>query len=559
MTRRMGWGIASLLLTAHLLFSLHAARHLSPAWDEIVYPSAGVAQWQTRSITRNREHPFLAKLISSFPLLPLRPARLEFSPTGNTQDDYRAGFSFTFHNRLNPKTLIFWSRVPAVVCSVLAGALLFGWMSASWGVGGGLISLLCYLATPIFLSRASLALLEAPMYLFILLALWCHSRWMENREDRFLYASGASTGLALLCKLSALPLVFTFLALQLLNRRQTKTTPIYSPVIDLLKLLGSTALVVFLAYLPWSGAWEAFRASFVNVFVLFNRPLPYYWHGQTYKIAPAYLSWAAWLIKAPLCVIALGLWGAFARIQNPGQRAARQYFMIFAGACLIPAFFFGSAVSSVHFSPVYLAIAGLAAGVASRLQGLPSRAALGVLLVLAWVDVYRVHPNYLSYFNEMAGGPRQGYRWMEDSDQDWGQSLPALAHYWEKEGRPGLILCYSGAGDPRAEGLVYQDLYSPALVSREYQGELIAETSRPVYLAIATKVMQSAPEGFAWPQAHLQPKALVSNCFFIYDITRQPEAFRWMGTLYYVTQRGARAQWAFDQAARMDRMRPSPP
>ena len=44
---------------------------------------------------------------------------------------------------------------------------------------------------------------------------------------------------------------------------------------------------------------------------------------------------------------------------------------------------------------------------------------------LAWESL-AIYPHYLSYFNELAGGPRHGYRYLVDSSLDWGQDLPGL-------------------------------------------------------------------------------------------------------------------------------------
>jgi hypothetical protein len=43
--------------------------------------------------------------------------------------------------------------------------------------------------------------------------------------------------------------------------------------------------------------------------------------------------------------------------------------------------------------------------------------------LVAWLVVssLSVHPHYLAYFNELAGGPANGWRWLLDSNLDWGQ------------------------------------------------------------------------------------------------------------------------------------------
>jgi len=35
------------------------------------------------------------------------------------------------------------------------------------------------------------------------------------------------------------------------------------------------------------------------------------------------------------------------------------------------------------------------------------------------VSAARIFPHYLAYFNELAGGPDTGYKWLVDSNLDW--------------------------------------------------------------------------------------------------------------------------------------------
>ena len=55
-----------------------------------------------------------------------------------------------------------------------------------------------------------------------------------------------------------------------------------------------------------------------------------------------------------------------------------------------------------------------------------------------------IRPNYLAYFNQLAGGPSQGYKHLADSSLDWGQDLPALKQWLDREGlqRPGTAGVY---------------------------------------------------------------------------------------------------------------------
>ncbi len=89
----------------------------------------------------------------------------------------------------------------------------------------------------------------------------------------------------------------------------------------------------------------------------------------------------------------------------------------------------------------------------------PATLALVVTLSLWHVaESIRIRPHYLAYFNQLAGGPANGYRHLVDSSLDWGQDLPALAH-WLDAHNPGpqrtrVFLSYFGTGDAPYEGIV---------------------------------------------------------------------------------------------------------
>lgn len=63
------------------------------------------------------------------------------------------------------------------------------------------------------------------------------------------------------------------------------------------------------------------------------------------------------------------------------------------------------------------------------------RLAYGIVIVLATVLIFEtiaVYPNYMSYFNSLAGGSKNGYRYVTDSNADWGQDLKRLKNWIEE-------------------------------------------------------------------------------------------------------------------------------
>lgn len=85
-------------------------------------------------------------------------------------------------------------------------------------------------------------------------------------------------------------------------------------------------------------------------------------------------------------------------------------------------------------------------------------AGAAVLVLLAWhaAESLRIHPDYLAYFNQIVGGPSQGYKHLADSSLDWGQDLPALKDWLDREGlqrADGVYLSYFGTARPEYYGI----------------------------------------------------------------------------------------------------------
>jgi hypothetical protein len=82
---------------------------------------------------------------------------------------------------------------------------------------------------------------------------------------------------------------------------------------------------------------------------------------------------------------------------------------------------------------------------------------LVALLVGTVSESLAAWPNYLAFFNQLAGRPRNRYQYLVDSSLDWGQDLPGLHQWLEKNVRTGngtpVYLSYFGTGDPQFYGI----------------------------------------------------------------------------------------------------------
>jgi hypothetical protein len=60
---------------------------------------------------------------------------------------------------------------------------------------------------------------------------------------------------------------------------------------------------------------------------------------------------------------------------------------------------------------------------------------LVVLIALAFVETFAVHADYIAFFNTFVGGPRNGEKYLLDSNLDWGQDQARLKAWLESNAR----------------------------------------------------------------------------------------------------------------------------
>jgi hypothetical protein len=134
------------------------------------------------------------------------------------------------------------------------------------------------------------------------------------------------------------------------------------------------------------------------------------------------------------------------------------------------------------------------------------------VLLLGWLVVcsVRAHPDYLPYFNELAGS--QPERILVDSDLDWGQDLLRLEGALRSRRIDKIAVCYFGTADPSKHGL-------PPFT------QLVPFTPATGWIAISIfKLKEGLPEpagAYSWLEAY-QPAALVGKSIRLYDIPGTP-------------------------------------
>jgi hypothetical protein len=409
------------------------------------------------------------------------------------------------------------ARLPSVLLSLAGLALVFRCARGFWGDRAGLFAATLWAFEPNLIAHAGLATTDLAATVLFFWALDALRRARENPSARRIAWAGAAAGLALLTKFTALVLVPVGIVLALLPSIQAprRRRLLFVPLIALALLnlgylfdgtgqaLGSFPFLSPALTKPRSGGVVPHReARFYQMLYeqrqnrfegSFLGPLPVplpreYLLGldeQAFEANPGlpgggyavalrgeirrggwwWYDLYALLVKLPLALPFLVILAAIAAALVPGARRsiAGELFWAAPAAALVVVM---SAMTGLDIGVRYdlpmlpflfVGMARVAQPAALAWMGRAGRAAIAGALVWMVVGTLRVHPHELSYFNEIAGGPRGGPRHLLDSNIDWGQDLLELRRVLERKGLTGPIgLAYFGAVDPGLAGLSWR-------------------------------------------------------------------------------------------------------
>jgi len=226
--------------------------------------------------------------------------------------------------------------------------------------------------------------------------------------------------------------------------------------------------------------------------------------GKIYESGLWYLMIASFFIKTPLALILLFA-GALCYLAWRVRTIGAEWLLI-SFICIVLLLFSYMANINVglrYILPIYPVVHVLISGFAGRLV---ERSKLGFALVSALALWYlgtsiSNHPHYLAYFNEIVGGPANGYRYLVDSNLDWGQDLKGLKRYMVKRDVNRVALGYFGSADAEYYGIDYEYLPSVGLAPKKpgqkwwYEdgaGEQLVETPESELVAVSATMLRHA-------------------------------------------------------------------
>jgi hypothetical protein len=479
-----------LLLALMAVLAGGAALRESMAFDEAAHIGAALSYVQKLDMRLNGEHPPLAKLLSGFSLA-----------IGGTSADY-SSISWTvgrdlpqsfvsewvFGDRVvnhwnSPARTLALARLPMLGLTLALGWLLFLFGRRLGGAPGGLVCLVAFVASPVFLAFGPLVLTDVAITLFSLWTLWAFADLWQDPHRRHVLLFALSLAAALLSKFSAGILVIALIVFAL----STRWFPVASQPTDKAAALSwretrwraarkgvlFAAFSVYGVYFLFSvnqpvdipgfsghGVPAAFAGRLLMPPWLFLRglamfavssPRPTFLLGQWHPHGVWFYFPVLFVLKsAPgflgLLALASGLAAArrFGRANQavlipeafrPHWRILWVALVVFVAFCLLSPM----TISIRHFSlPIVLLIL-LLAPLPALLRCSPASATPGaralmpaIVISLAASCVFTAaaaYPYYFPYFNSLSLAAQPAYVLASDSNVDWDQALPDVERF----------------------------------------------------------------------------------------------------------------------------------
>jgi len=547
---------AAVLAVAGTLAVLSLRRD-SAIFDEGAHLSAAWSHLALGDYRMSPDHPPLVKDVAALPLLFMDVHMPPADPSWTLRRTHEFGRRLLFRWNDGQRLLIASRCAILVLGGVLAVAVALS-ARRRWGAAAGALALLLCAFSPDVLAHARLVTTDLGAALFIFLAVLAAERLALRPGAARLVVAGVAVGAAFAAKFSALVLVPVLLLLAA-HLAWTRRVPLARLALALGVMAALALATIWAAYgfrarftpdpvvnasFDWRklepepglvrGAVRAAHAvhalpdPYLYGFLRFFRhseARPSFLLGRRSDHGFWYFFPVTFALKTPLALIALLALGLLVRA-SPAVPRAGPFVWVPVAVFALLTLTRGINIGHRHLLPAYpflfVLAARSAAWAAERMRAGARLPAAAVALLSAWMvaGTVRIHPHYLAYFNEAAGGPAMGYRRLVDSSLDWGQDLIRLREWAEGHGVAELKLSYFGTALPEYYGVPAQLLpgYMPPVPRRTvreiHRGDIVAVSAtnlQGVYLEKESQPLMEKLRG-------LTPLAEVGYSILVYRV-----------------------------------------
>ena len=463
--RHLFWPAVAAILAIAGALEVRSAMGETQTWDEGIHIVAGYSYLKLGDYSWNVEHPPLVKIVSALPLALMGLAAQPYEADGKRKDQVRYGIDFLYKNRRDADSILLAARSANILLTLLFACAVAWWTRRRYGPEAGLAAAALCAFDPNLMAHGRYVTTDFPVTVFFFFACVLWVEYLEKASPRRLLAAAAALGLALITKFSA---VLLLPALAILYAacwiRRPREFPVRRAALAAATLTATVVLMVAVVY--WPETVRCWRTNVPQLSTLVVRGNPtgeilFYLGRKLHLPAHAYLyglnavadhnagghsgyllgmrSETGWwyyfpvvfavkstmaALGAALLLLGAGLWQAWRR---------QWVSPMVLGLAVPPVLYFvfsmtsGINIGMRHILPVYpFLYVGVAGWLATRANRRPGVYVLAALAALQIGECARITPDYLAFFNELAGGPGRGPEYLVDSNIDWGQDVKKL-------------------------------------------------------------------------------------------------------------------------------------
>jgi 4-amino-4-deoxy-L-arabinose transferase-like glycosyltransferase len=458
--------IVAIIITVFAIMLIFGAKGDSQTADESVHIASGYL-YTYGDHKFNGEHPPLVNYIGGWFVRLL--AKPDVSQNHETEQ-YKYGEFLLYQSGNDADNIIFSARLNIIILCIILAIIIFLWAKELWGFWGGLISLLLFTFCPLILANGRLATTDMGSVFYFVLFIWT-IRWFTKKVGiKRALVLGLVIGLSLASKFSnaiTLPMAVLLFVILLfakkINFKQFVGYLSVSVIVSLIVLWLSYFLVMQKQFADYKNQPYLMNHTFLNGKTISNRyaqmilmPVDSYLGGFAFvrehsdKGHMSFLDGEAkiegWWYYFPKAVyyktfiptMILFVLSLFAMIKIRAKNYLEEIYIF-----LLPITYFAISLTShldigirhvmIIYPFAYLSIGRLAKLSFSKrwLNILAKTIILGLIIWAIALSIYS-YPNDISYFNELAGGSKNGYKHLADSNVDWNQDIKRLKDYMDK-------------------------------------------------------------------------------------------------------------------------------
>src|SRR6266516_4108931 len=530
-----------ILLAFCILFSIEVlwtVRQKSATFDEPLNLTSGYVSLKCgddRLIPQNLPR---VKLLGAFPLLFVNNVTLPEAPRGQgwkEVDQYLYASLFLY--RLNDADrLLFLGRIAVLTLSLVLGVFVFFWAKQLFGRSGAAFALLLYSFEPNMLAHSGLITTDIATSCFMFLTIY---GWHQSAQG-ITWGRGIFTGLAVALatrgkKLLAVALLLLsqgLLAYAVIwaaygFRYASSISPVASYPLPWESLLAGSHFLR--ALFDWARTAqvlpEAYLYGLTHMMDLSGK-FTSFLMGEVRAGGWWYYFLVTFLIKTPIPLLMIVVWSMAVQrafwVEDPVRSvfvAAQPliYFIAISAS--------GWNIGHRHLLPVHPFLFVFVSSLIPWVSRHAKVAKSGIAALACWYVFCSawISPHYLAYFNELAGGPDRGGRYLVDSNLDMGQDLKGLKRYMDEHGIRRVWLAYFGQASPDYYKISYDYLPSYSIFDPQNvdPGVLHFERLPPLRgkVAISATLLHGAympKKGYFEFYRQQKPVAKIGYSIFVY-------------------------------------------